>query len=311
MKVIKWDSKPITKPGVYSGIPLNRYHSGDICDGKSVSSTDLRKAWGISLAHFFDQWPGNPDSERKPPTPAMILGSAAHHLILGEERFWSVYVQRPLVYRDLKTGEEKPWNANARACKDWVAKKEAAGRVIVTAAQLDTIIGMAKSLQREPLVQDRCLSGYVETSMFARDKETGLWIKVRPDVIPLTSGDYVDFKTAGEIITVALQRTIRSHGYHMQGALIWEVCEQLGLPFETFLLMFAETERPYCVYPAPLDDGDLARGRMQCRAMLRRIAHGIETGDWPGPFDGNLRPLPISNDERERIDFRLKEEGVA
>ena len=43
LKTIKWDGNQITTPGMYSGIPLDSYHRGDICDGASVSSSGLRK----------------------------------------------------------------------------------------------------------------------------------------------------------------------------------------------------------------------------------------------------------------------------
>jgi hypothetical protein len=43
--------------------------------------------------------------------------------------------------------------------------------------------------------------------------------------------------------------------------------------------------------------------------MLRQIAACIAAKHWPGPGEGDLRPLPLSNDERARIDARLKHEG--
>ena len=112
------------------------------------------------------------------------------------------------------------------------------------------------------------------------------------------------------MIAPAVQSSIRSYGYHQQGGLVWEACEQLQQPFETFTLLFVETTNPYCTRTVPLPDDDLARGRLQNRAMIRKIAHCIETGHWPGPGEGDIRPLPLSNDERERIDTRLKIEGI-
>ena len=309
MKITRWNRKPITKPGVYSGIPLDVYHSAEICDGPSVSSSHLRRGWK-SMAHFYDGWPGNADHEPWKPTRPMVLGSAAHHLLLGEDDFKTQYIGRPETYRDRKTAEVKPWNNNATACKDWNEAQAKAGKTVVTQAELKSIIAMARSLALEPLVIDGGLRGDVECSMMVKDKETGLWLKARPDVIPTQGGDYVDLKTADEVTTVALQKSIRSYGYHMQGGLLWEVCEQLGLPFETFLLMFVEKDRPHCVYPVPVSDDDLARGRLQCRSVLRKIAGCLVSGIWPGPFDGHLRPLGIALDERERIDNRLKQEGI-
>jgi len=309
MKIIKWNGKPITKPGVYSDIPLERYHEASICDGPSISSSHLRRGWAETMAHLFDAWPGNPNYKPTDVTRPMILGSAAHHLMLGQDKFNVDFIGQPLTYRDKKTAEEKSWNNNAGPCIEWNAKQKKAGRTIVKQDELKRIIGMAKSLRLEPLV-DELLHGHAECSMFVKDGETGLWIKCRPDMMP-SGADYLDIKITGEIFTVAVQSSIRTRGYHMQGGLTWEVCDQLGLPFESFILLFVESDRPFCVYPVPIADEDLARGRMMCRVILRRVAACLQTGVWPGPFDGNLRPLGISLEERARIDAILKAEGLA
>ena len=310
MKITKWDGKPITKPGWYSNISIERYHAANMCDGPAVSSSNLRTCWLKSPAHMYAEWAENPEAEPRESTRAMILGAAAHHLLLGEEEFKLKFIGRPETYRDLKTAVEKPWNNNSHACQDWNAMQEAAGKVIVTVKELKAIVEMAKSLSLEPLVQEGLLRGEVETSGFFKDDETGLWVKVRPDVIP-SGGDFVDLKTATEVTTIALMSAIRSYSYHQQGALVWEACEAFGHPFESFMLLFVETTRPFCARTVPLFDDDLARGRMQNRAMLRTIRKCLDTNHFPGPGEGELRALPLSNDERTRIDERLKLEGVA
>ena len=309
LQVTKWNGKPITKPGWYSGIPLERYHSANMCDGPAVSSSNLRTCWIKSPAHMHAEWCENPDAEPRETTRNMILGSAAHHLMLGEEGFKLKYVAQPEIYRDKVTAQEKPWNNNANACRDWHAKQAVEGRTVVTVKELKVIVEMARSLALEPLVQEGLLQGYVETSGFFKHKQTGLWVKVRPDVVP-SGPDFVDMKTASDVTTVALMSAIRSYAYHQQGALIWEMCDAIGQPFESFLLLFIETARPFCARTVPLVDDDLARGREQNGVMLRKIASCIETKHWPGPSEGDMRPLPLSNDERARIDERLKYEGA-
>jgi hypothetical protein len=310
MTVTKWNGKPITKPGFYSGVPLETYHSKGICGGPAVSSTNLRTCWLRSPAHMFVTWAENPDAEQRAPSRSMVLGSAAHHLLLGEDNFKTKYIAQPATYRDKVTAKDKPWHNGADYCKAWNEKWLTGGRVPVTMTELKTIVAMSKSLALDPLVNDGLLRGAVECSGFALDQETGLWIKIRPDVIPASAADYVDLKTIHEVTTPALQSAIRSYGYHQQGALIWEVCDQLELPFETFVLMCIETAAPYCARAVPLTEDDLARGRLQNRAMLRKIATCLTQGHWPGPGEGDLRPLPLSHDERARIDERLKHEGM-
>ena len=305
MNVIKWDGKPITKNGIYSGIPLRTYHSKAICDGDSVSSSNIRTAWNESLAHMHNSWCCNPQAEPMEPTESMLLGSAAHHLILGEEDFSTHYIGQPLEYRDIKTAELKKWTYGAKPCKDWRDKQHKAGKEIVTQVQLEKIRGIARSLQLDPLVQAGSLNGLIEHSVIVKDPETGLWLRWRPDSIPTDSGNYVDLKVTAEVSDVAVRSMIRNYGYHVQGAFGWEVCDQLSMPFEDFTLLLCESVKPHCIRAVPIHDDDLARGRMQIRHTLRQIRQCIDQGVWPGPGAGDLRPMPLPQAEREAIDKRL------
>ena len=310
MEVRKWDGKPIKNPGWVSGIPIEKYHSQGICDGPAVSSSDLRTCWHKSPAHMFVNWAENPKAEEREMTRAMTLGAAAHHLLLGEDNFKLKFVGQPALYRDKVTAEDKAWNNNALVCKKWNAEQREAGRIIVTEKELRAIVEMSRSLALEPLVKDGLLSGHVECSGFFKDKETGLWLKVRPDVVPM-GGEFVDLKTASEVTTPALMLSVRSYGYNQQGALIWEVCEGLDQPFESFMLLFAETAAPFCTRVVPMPDEDMGLGREQNRLAMRKIKASIDAGHWPGPGEGDLIALGLSKDERERIRARLTAEGVS
>ena len=252
----------------------------------------------------------NLKAEPRDMTRPMILGAAAHHLMLGEDQFRLRFVEQPTTYRDRVSAVEKQWHGGANYCKAWTEKQRAAGKIPVTAFEFQIISEMTKSLALEPLINDGLLRGYIEISGIWKDDETGLWIKVRPDVIPTGSGEFVDLKTANDVTTVALQSAIRSRAYHQQGALVWEAAEALGHHFDNFMLIFIETSPPHCARIVPLPEDDLARGRSQNRAMLRRIASCMNATHFPGPGEGDLRPLPLSHDERERIDTRLKIEGI-
>jgi PDDEXK-like domain of unknown function (DUF3799) len=310
MNTTKWSGKPITRAGWYAGISLDQYHSANMCAGPAVSSTDLRTCWQKSPAHMYLNWAENPKREVRAVSRAMTLGSAAHHLLLGEDNFKTRYVQQPATYRDKVTAQEKTWHNGANFCKTWNTLQEKAGKTPITLTELAAIVAMSRSLALEPLVNAGLLRGQIEVSGFFKDAETGLWLKIRPDVIPTGSGDYVDLKTAQDVTSVALQSAIRARAYHQQGALVWEVVEAFQQPFESFVLMCIETSAPWCSRAVPLTDDDLARGRQQNRAMLRRIASCIAANHWPGPGENDLHPLPLSNDERNRIDERLKREGI-
>lgn len=296
---------PISRPGIYAGIPLETYHSRNICNSLSVSSSGLRTAWIKSLAHFFEGWECNPaHSEDREETRWMRLGSAAHHLLLGEAEFSTRFICRPAELPD-ERGVTVPWHGNRKVCKLWLQKQEKAGRTVLTPDDIEAIKGMARKLAAHPFAAE-ALSGLVEHSMFAKDKETGLWLRSRPDSIPSESGDYVDLKITSDVSTIAILSSLRRYGYHQQAALTWEVAEALELPINSFSLIFIESAPPHCVRVVTFKDDTLSRGRRQNRAMLRKIAECTKTGEWPGPGEEDGEFISLPEGEATYIDARLE-----
>ena len=309
--VMRWDGVPIIAPGWYDGIPLSIYHSAKITTAPSVSSSGLRTMWSKSPKHFFARWPYNPnydaevDSEE---SAAFTIGRAAHHLYLGEDDFALQFIERP---EKLNTAKGYvPWHGNLTEAKTFMKQQAAAGRTVLTPNDIKSIKGMARSLADEQLAVD-LLQGAVEQTLIALDPDTGLWLKARPDVIPTSDGMFADLKTTPSVVDVDLKMTLRKYGYHMQGALIWEVCEMLGLPFDGFALILIEKKYPYCTRIIELTDEDLGRGRLQNRAMIRRIKKALDEGHWPGPGKADAELFSIPKTEQEFIDMRLAAEEAA
>ena len=285
MKVIDWDGGQITKPGLYSGIPLDSYHAGDICDGPSISSSGLRAIFSKSPAHYYAESPLNTDDddddddEKKAESEALIFGSAAHWLILGEDNFTARYVMRPV-----KAPDGEAWNGNKTICKKWIADQVDQGRVVLTPKQIRAIRGMARSLAREPLVQAGCLNGSVELSLFWKDKETGVWLKSRPDTIPFDSADVVDLKTSAKFGDDLDKGIFWDYRYDMQGELCrWGLREVLGVEMASFTLIFVEKKKPYSVEAVTISSDDLDSAGTDLRVALKAFKFCFDTGNWFGP----------------------------
>src|SRR5262252_5822970 len=106
---VEWDGKPIKMPGVYSGIPIEEYHSGGICIEPSISSTGLRKLYNpspyvkASPAHYWVTSPYNENRvEDEEENDSLILGSAAHHLLFGQGDWNKKYVVKPATVNGVK-----------------------------------------------------------------------------------------------------------------------------------------------------------------------------------------------------------------
>lgn len=292
MNVIHWNGQRISRPGIYSGLPMRNadgtgYHQNP-CVRPSISSTGLRTIFSQSAAHYFATSPLNADAEPQKTTEPMLFGRAAHHLLLGEADFAKHFVIRPETYRDSE-GKSKPWSGGATVCKDWLKEAEAAGLDVLTKEQLVRIRGMAENLKREPLIKAGILNGSIEHSLIWRDEETGVWLKARPDALPAYDMAVADLKTCVDITDVGIERAISDNDLHVQAALVGMGLRALtGRDMTSFSLVFVEKAPPYCVRVRELMPEDLALGEEQIRAVLPIFAKAVETGVWHGPGGGQV-----------------------
>lgn len=303
VKSIPWDGQRITRPGIYANIPLADYHRGDICDGPSLSSTGLRQMFWQSPEHFWDASPLNPLRAEPKDNEDFILGRAAHHLICGEVGFAKLFVVRPETMHD--AGKAVPWHGSRKVCKDWLALQKRAGKSVLTQAHVEAIRGMALAIGKHPLARD-ALNGLIERSMVWKDKETGVWLKARPDCIPTSSGDYSDLKTTQSVLYEDLQYSLNAYSYQQQAALVAEGARALDLEFNTFTLVWVEKARPYSVDLSTLIDADIELGARMNRAAIRKFQQCYTAKTWPGPGRVDAGYLQLSDRARERIESRLK-----
>lgn len=314
----------IDRPGVWA-LRMDQYH-WDCAPGPSFSSSGLRTIWAESPAHYFMTSPYNSDAWEwrcvDEGTPREVrrrllkedaddkqhhfsLGRAAHHLLfLGRKGFEEEYAIRPDRFPDWRTDRAKAWRAAA-----WKDNK-----TVLTDKDLVLIAGMARSLQKHPLVKAGILDGYVERSLIWRDARTGLWLKSRPDCIPNDSGDVADLKTMSDLDDESVARSIATYGYHCQGALVGEGFRQvLGREMQTFTLVCVEPKPPHCVRVITIKPGDIAMGAQQNAAALDLAKDAFTRGRWDGPGgasdDATYLDLPTWYRMRTEARLELMEAG--
>lgn len=261
----------VTKPGIYAGIDLEAYH-GDICDGPSISSSGLRLIDSRSPAHYWAQSYLNPKREPREHNDAFDFGHAAHVLLLGEAGFRDKFAIRPERWSDWRTKDAQAWRR----------EMQEAGRIVLTPEQVEGIRRIASVMAADPLIQAGLLQGDVERSLFWKDEITGVWLKSRPDVLPVSDGMAADLKTTTDASPDAIQRAVHSYGYHMQGSLVGDALKQvLGVEMTEFVLIWIEKSAPYAINISPVDAEWLGWGARQNRRALDTFARCVESGQWP------------------------------
>jgi hypothetical protein len=145
------------------------------------------------------------------------------------------------------------------------------------------ITGMAREMGRHGLVTGTdLLDGIMEASLIWQDRGTGVWLKSRPDVIPLFEGAITDYKTTASARPDDCRKSIAKFGYHMQMALCAMGFEEvLGRSVGNFLLVFQQTTPPFHITPVEVSADAIYWGRCQVRRAIDTFARCLESGHWP------------------------------
>lgn len=181
------------------------------------------------------------------------------------------------------------------------------GKVLVTRQQLSTALAIQKALLQHPtagmLLQHP--SRAVEVSYFGFDDETGLEVRVRPDLEIDLDGVRIgaDLKTISmwnvkqEGLRAKLHREIIDRDYHLSAAMY---CETAAL--DQFFWIFVNKDENYhwiAIIEASAELLEL--GMLEYRKSMRAIATGFDTGEWPAPITADY------TDELNDFDLRRLE----
>lgn len=314
----KWDGETITENGVYSGIALDQYHGKlDLLDGPSVSKSALKwllPTHGGSPKAFWGRWQANPNHVEPKSTDALDFGKAAHALLLGDEVFEEKFVVRPSHRPDdmqLPEDKRRAWNGNANDCKALLEDAAKKRLTVITPEQFDRIRRIREDASRYPLVQAGILDGRIERSMFWKDPETGIWLRARPDVVPNADGVFSDLKTASSFSEDFLERQIHDAAYYLQAAITRMVCRGLGIPFETFVLLYVLNDDVPDTAHVEIDQFDIDRGEKAVRWALQTIRRCLDARQWPGarPFNEGERRIQMKVWAKDRLDNFLDTEA--
>lgn len=164
------------------------------------------------------------------------------------------------------------------------------GKVLVTRQQLATALAIQKALLNHPTAGKLLThpSRAVEVSYFGIDEETGLEIRVRPDLEIDMGGPRIgaDLKTISmwnikqEGLRAKLHREIIERDYHLSAAMY---CETAAL--DQFFWIFVNKDESYhwiAIIEASAELLEL--GMLEYRKAIRAIANGFDTGEWPAPI---------------------------
>lgn len=242
-------------------MPMREYHQQP-----ELSASDIK-----AINENPHRWSSNRGHERKP-TPAMILGSATHAFILGDDD--------DVVALDVENFR----TLDARRARDEALD---AGKYPLTNEQHDQAQAMAKAAREHPDVKPLIAQGKSEVSFFTEDPLTGQPMRGRVDWADEAACRIVDFKTTDSADPAVFARQAGRMNYHISAA---HYGDSWGRHANTasweVLFVLVEREYPYTTSVCRLGPRSLELGRQALARGIRTYRQLTMSDKWSTPWPG-------------------------
>ena len=163
-------------------------------------------------------------------------------------------------------------------------------KILVTHQQMQTALAIQKALHSHPTAGKLLLhpDRAVETSYFGIDEETGLEIRVRPDLeidieavrigADLKTISMWNVKQSG--LRTRLHREIIDRDYHLSAAMYMNTAA-----LDQFFWIFVNKDEGYhWIAIVEASEELIELGMLEYRQTMNRIANAFDTGEWPAPI---------------------------
>jgi len=255
---------------VYENMSNDEYH-----DNKgSISRSGIVEFMESPFRYFKSRF--DPEHRVNEQTRAMIFGSAFHVFVLERHLFDDQYVVKPDPVLLKNVGREK-YDAYKAQCETI----ENSDRIVITAEEYRTLVGMRNAVKEHPEASALIEDGLYEHSIFWDDARTGLKLKTRPDV--WHGNMTVDLKTISSADPRTFQNAMAQHGYHLQSAMNREgINAATGEDIKKHVFVCVEKSLPFLVAVYILDETALDSAHNTLRRVLPSMKFCAETNQWPG-----------------------------
>lgn len=235
------------------------YHASE---GISKSDLDLLHR---SPAHYKYR-KANPREQ----TPAMLLGSVTHKMLLEPADFSREFAVMPECDRRTKEGKAV-WKAFTDELE--------ANTIVISRDVFETAAAMTNAVKSHAFASRLLRGGRSEQSFFW--DENGIPCKCRPDYLR-DDGIVIDVKSTLNASPEEFPRSAYNFRYHVQAWWYLHGLQRLCVPAREFVFIAVEKEPPFavCVYVA--DDTVLKLGEQEAQKDLETYRWCMEHDNWYG-----------------------------
>lgn len=204
------------------------------------------------------------------PTPALMLGTLAHKLILEPDDFKNEFLIEPVC--DKRTKEGKALYAELLA--------NLGDKTLVSQEQFNTASNIAKSVLELDIAKVFLSDGLAEQVYFGEIE--GVAVRARPDFYNEKLGAIIDLKTTSDASPSGFSKSVANFNYHVQNAFYAEILRQNDKPVNHFLFIAVETKAPHFVGFYELDGDAVDLGVRRYTELLNLYKFCRERNEWWG-----------------------------
>lgn len=254
--------------GCWHNITNEVYHA----DKKYISRSSLMDFQKSPYTYWAKHL--NPNRPIKESTPAMILGSAFHTMILEPDKFKEEFIvsPEPVLLKDVG-------RSRYDAYKESLAECELTSKIVVGWETYTTLRDMRDVLRENKEAVEILKDARIENSFFWQDEHSGLYLKCRPDA--LQPNMIIDLKTTSDASPRAFQNEMVKFGYHVQFAMIRDAVEAIeGTRINNFINIVIETKYPYNMAIYLVDEAAINEGHYKYKQLCLDMKAAIAEDKW-------------------------------
>jgi exodeoxyribonuclease VIII len=194
------------------------------------------------------------------------IGSGLHELILEPQLFKTNYVVYPKV--DARTKEGKQQIAEFNETSE--------GKTILYEDEMEMIRLISENALKNNSLVELMKDSHREVSCYTIDEQTGLKVRLRPDILSSTKSTIVDIKSCVDSSARKFKSDVFTYSYSLSAAYY---CDFIGR--ENYIFAACSKTAPYEVALYGLNDEMYDYGREQYRMGLDLLKFCQDNNYWP------------------------------
>tara|TARA_R110002153_G_scaffold222612_5_gene375060 strand:+ start:1824 stop:2741 length:918 start_codon:yes stop_codon:yes gene_type:complete len=261
-EVAKTKSVAKTKKNEQISVEYRKDTFAEYLGSDAIAASDCKKFLESPRKFYYER---NNPKEDDPDKRHFAIGSATHELTMEPEYFYENYAVSKKFDKRTKAGKEA-YNEFAELNKN---------KVIINEVEMAMIKEMSVNAKLNKTFLEFLEDSICEVSCYTKDPETGLHIRMRPDMLPQSRNTIVDIKTCRSGSPKGFKKDCYSYGYSLSAAYYTHFLKR-----ENYVFAALESQAPYQTSLYALDDEMMDFGRYQFRMALDLLKWSFDNNYW-------------------------------